>query len=481
LTDSRIIVAAISLVLALPMLAQEPIPLTTEDLLESSNAHYPSIIQALASRREAVAQTLEAEGAFDIVFETGGFSRLSGYYDGSAVETTARQPFRRLGGNLYSGYKLSNGSFPIYEDEYFTNTGGAFRIGALFSLMRDRDIDPNRFALTDAQLNLERAGLDLLLTRIGVQQRTLQAYWRWVAIGQQLGVYEDLLRLAEDRQTSLQEQSSSGAIASIVLTENAQNITRRQTFVTSAERDLATAANALSIFYRDGSGTPIVPTEAQLPESMSLDETDQLPVADDRLAISSALDTRPELALLRNAIEQETNRLALRENELKPRLDLNVEVQQGLGSIAEGGVSRDSTDTVVGVTFSIPLQRRGARGRLQRSLARLDATRAEQQLQEDQIRIEIRNLMVDMRYASELFDLAEQQVEQTELLRAAEVVRFESGASDFFLVNVREEAVADARVTLLSAELETRLARTNYDAATVNLERLGIGDRRPLP
>ena len=46
------------------------------------------------------------------------------------------------------------------------------------------------------------------------------------------------------------------------------------------------------------------------------------------------------------------------------------------------GPSRDSTDTKVGFTFSVPLQRNTARGELDRSRANLEKRRYQQQLRE---------------------------------------------------------------------------------------------------
>ncbi|MEM6513069.1 MAG: TolC family protein [Pseudomonadota bacterium] len=451
-----------------------PAALDVETLLNASARHYPTILRSLALQNEAQARTLEVEGAFDLVFEAESYQRATGFYDGIAIDGAVRQRLGSLGASVYAGYKISNGTFPIYEDIRFTNTGGAFKVGALFSLLRDRDIDEDRFNRTDASLNLREAELNVLLTRIGVQQRALLAYWQWVTIGYQLRVYKNLLRIAEERETGLEEQVRQGALARIFLTENAQNITRRQTLVTLAERDLALAANSLSLFYRDDNGAPLTPVEVQLPPGVQIREIDTMPV-NETVALTDALQTRPELDLLKTAIERESNRLALQENALKPRLDLAIEVQEGgLGAIAEGGPSRDTTDTVVGLTFSVPLQRRDARGKIDQSRAKLDAKRAEQQLREEQIRVEVRNLIVDLRISRELLSLAALEVRQSELLRASERRRFESGASDFFLVNLREEAAADARIKLLDAEFRTRLARANLDAATVNLERLGL-------
>lgn len=454
--------------------ASVPPPLLVEDVLSSSGTHFPMILQSMAQRRAAEAKTTEALGAFDLVFSAEGFSRLGGFYSGTAVEGIAKQRFRRFGSSVYAGYKLSDGTFPIYEDVNFTNSGGAVKVGLLFSLMRDRDIDRQRFRETDAMLELEQADIDLLLTRIGVQQKAIVAYWRWVNAGRQLKIYEELLRIANQRQTGLEEQVRRGARAAIFLTENLQNIVGRQTFVASARRDVQLAANALSLYYRDSRGRPLVVTEDRLPPGSPLNEIYNLSIPRAEIPISEALAQRPELALLRTAIERQRNRIALAENNLKPRIDLNMEIQEGLGGVAEGGVSRDSTDPIVGVTFSVPLQRREARGQLDRSRAELEARQQEQQLRYDQIELEVNNLLVELTVARELLMLAAQEVQQSELMRVAEQRRFDSGASDFFLLNIREETAANARVRMMQAELLTRVARANYDAATVNLESLGI-------
>ena len=451
----------------------KPEPLELDKVLASSAEHFPRVLRSLAQRRGAIGSAMEAEGAFDVVFSAEGFGRASGFYDGVAAEGTVRQRIRPLGASLYAGYKLSDGTFPIYEDVNFTNTGGAAKVGVLFSLMRDRNFDRQRFDELDARLNLREAEFDLLLTRIGVQQRAQIAYWEWVTHGRKLRVYQNLLRIALERQDGLEEQVRRGARANIFLTENLQNITRRQTLVTAAERDLAMAANMLALYYRDAEGLPLTATEEQLPPGVALNEIGNLVVADEP-SLSDAMARRPELAILRTAIEREQNRITLSRNELKPRLDLNIEAQSGLGAVAEGGISRDSNDTVIGFTFSVPLQRRAERGRLMRSQAALEARRAEQRLTEEQIQLEVRNVLLDLRVSRDLLLLAAQEVQQSEIMRASELRRFQSGASDFFLVNVREETAADARIRLLEAEFNTRIARANYDATTVDLGRLGI-------
>lgn len=461
--------------------------LTPEQVLQSSQRYFPEILQGLAKRELAQGQVLTADGAFDLVFSADGYSRASGYYDGRVLSGSATQDLGRGGVSLYSKYRISGGSFPIYEDEYFTNSGGEFKVGVLFALLRDRSIDDQRFARRDAALAVEAANLQLLLTKLGVQQRALISYWRWVTAGSQISVYQGLLSNAIDRESGLSEQVRSGAQAKISLTENRQNITRRQALVTAAKREFAKATNNLSFYYRGVEGSPVRPTADQLPQTAAtfgaiavagvadVESVDAI----GQSALARANAQRPGLRLLDNTIERTLQRIALDENSLKPKLNLELGLARDVGGIAEGGRSRLGTDTVIGLEFSVPLQRRAARGQLQQSKAKLEAQRQQQRQLQDEIEIELRNIVLELNAARELAELARLEVGQARALRDAERTRFASGASDFFLVNLREQAAADAERRHLYALLDARVARINYDSAVVDLERLGLDPSRP--
>src|SRR5690606_32448969 len=132
------------------------------------------------------------------VFAADGSSRISGFYDGTVAKGGIKRNLGPLGTSVYADYRLSDGSLPLYEGANYTNDAGEIKVGALFSLLRDRDIDDRRFQQADATLAVRAAELDVLLTRIGVQQRALVAYWRWVNTGRTLEVYRNLLQIARD-------------------------------------------------------------------------------------------------------------------------------------------------------------------------------------------------------------------------------------------------------------------------------------------
>mgnify|MGYP001074909285 CR=1 FL=1 len=468
------VTAGMACVIALAQ--DDPAPLGPQEVLESSLQHFPEILEAMARRRAASGSMTAAEGAFDLVFEAEGFGRATGFYDGTVMSGGVKQPLRTFGGNVYGGYSISRGDFPIYEDEYFTSLGGKLKAGVIFSLLRDRLIDERRYNLTDARLSARAADFDVVATQVGVQQRALVTYWRWVTAGQNLAVYEDLLRNAASRESALARQVARGARAEIFLTENRQNIIRRMSLVTAARRDFQALANQLAFYYRNEDGQSIVPDARRVPPSPTPESLNELAVTE-AISVSEAIERRPELKLLRNGIERLRQRMLLQENALKPRLDLSLEVSQGLGGDGLGGPSRGETDTIIGFTYSLPFQQRSARGSLSRTKAELDAREYQSQAVEEQLEFELENILLDLSFAQALVQLAAEEVGQAVILRNAEQRRFESGASDFFLVNVREETAADARVRFYTAALETRIARANYDAATMDLERLAIPDQ----
>ena len=60
-------------------------------------------------------------------------------------------------------------------------------------------------------------------------------------------------------------------------------------------------------------------------------------------------------------------------------------------------------------------------------------------------------------------------------------MRFDEGASDFFVVNVREERTADAQVRAVVARQAYFKAVADYYAATVDLEALLIEGASLIP
>jgi outer membrane protein TolC len=217
----------------------------------------------------------------------------------------------------------------------------------------------------------------------------------------------------------------------------------------------------------------VIPTREQLPDLGRIRATapvEQLVAT----PVSDVIQRRPELQTFKLALERATNRVALRRNDLEPSLNASVEVSRDFGAVGDGGPTFDSTDTVVGLTFTVPLQRREARGRLQRAEAELRETELRQRRIADQITTDVSNILDNLSAAQKIADIADAEVKQANAMVQAERMRFRLGAGEFFLVNDREETAANAQIKAIRAKLAGRLAEASYNAATMNLTALGL-------
>ncbi len=448
-------------------------PLLPGEVLRSSALTFPSILEAFEREAAARADQLAADGAFDLMLKGEYYDRLSGFYSGGFGKVEARQPLQPYGAEVFGSYRVSDGNFPTYENYNYTNNLGEVKVGALFSLLRNREIDSRRFAIEDTRLAAAQVQLDVMLVRLNVQHEALRAYWRWVAAGEEIRVFEELLEIAEARQVGLAREVGEGARARIALTENEQNLLRRRTLLEQARRDFLTASNSLGFYLRGSDGEMVIPTREMLPDLAQMKAVPR-PEALAATPTSEVIRSRPELQTFKLALERATNRVALRRNDLQPSLNASVELSRDFGQIGPGGPGFDSTDTVVGLTFSVPLQRRTARGAVQRAEAELRETELRQRRIADQITTDVSNILANLGAAIRLADLADAEVKQASQMVQAERTRFRLGAGDFFFVNAREEAAANAQIGAIRAQLAGRLAEASYNAATMNLTALGL-------
>lgn len=447
--------------------------LLPEEVLRSSALTFPSILEAFEREAATRSDQLAADGAFDLMLKGEYYDRFTGFYSGGFGKVEARQPLRPYGAEVFGSYRVSNGDFPTYENYNYTNNLGEIKVGALFSLLRGRDIDGRRFAIEDTRIAAAQAQLDVLLVQLNVQHEALRAYYRWAAAGEEIHVFEELLEIAEARQIGLGREIKEGARARIALTENEQNLLRRRTLLEQARRDFATASNSLGFYLRGSDGRMVVPNRDMLPDIKQLKAVSPAEVLA-AAPLTDVITARPELQTFKLALERANNRVALRRNDLEPTLDASVELSRDFGQIGPGGPGFDSTDTVVGLTFKVPIQRREARGRLQRAEAELRETELRQRRIADQITTEVSNILANLSAAVRLANLAEAEVKQANQMVAAERTRFRLGAGEFFLVNAREETAANAQIGAIRAQLAGRLAEASYNAATMNLRALGL-------
>ena len=444
--------------------------LRLDEVLQSAQSRFPDVIQALADQEMARQGIEQARSAFDPRISSESYVRSSGFWDGSAIDNQVKKRIGFANAEVYGGYRISRGEFPVYEDELFTNRGGETKIGIALSLLRDRSIDPDRLALTNSAIESDSAALALTETRQEVQRQATRSYQNWLAAGFKLNVYRELLAIAEQRDAAIARRIGHGDAAPILQTENRRNLLRRKALVVEAEQDFVVAGQSLSLYWRSlESGEPQSPSAAMLPAEWQVPEA--VRAGSSEVLVEGVLSRHPLLGRLDNEIAQKQQQLRLLRNRLAPKLDLRAELSNDFG---RGSATRDGVDTTVQLQFELPIGLRAQRAELRAAEAELRGLRSQRQLQADRLEVSVLQLIERLNRLHQGIQLALDAEVQNELLETAEREMFEQGASDFFLLNLREENTADARIQRIQAKQRFLLAKADYEAA---LARDFRGDR----
>jgi len=434
--------------------------LSHHEVIDSANKNYPQILSYYEKVNAAEGSALSSLGFFDIKLKQSYTDKSRGFFDGKTTDTLLEKELGFMGAKLYGGYRKSFGSFADYEGNSRTNDGGEYRAGARFSLLKDSTIDQNRLGVILSNLGVAESKIQLETIKKEIDRDATKAYWKWIAAAKIFHIYEDLYQLSLKRQTQLEEKLKKGDVAEIIVAENKKNILRRKSALAKARQDFENAAIYLSLFWRGENGAPIVPKQNQVPEiHFSLHEIANSQTAHD---LETALSNRPELRILKIQKEQNSSQLKYAENLFKPQLDVDVGASKDLGN---GPASRAQANNYVGLDFSIPLQQREARGKTAEYESKLKSLKYEQQLLEEKIKADLDQIKIQISSIVEMHHNLLEEAKLADLLEHSEREKFKHGASNFFLVNLREQDTAASKAAVIEMYEKYQSALADYKMA----------------
>jgi outer membrane protein TolC len=425
-------------------------------------ASYPALDAAARERQIAAGKELAKWGAFDSIVVADALSEALGYYENYRYEFGVKQ-YNWGGAQTFAGYRLGRGSFEPWYLERETNRGGEFKTGVILPFLRDRDIDKRRAAVFKARLDRTAAEPLLQLEVIDAGRAASLAYWDWVAAGRKASIARENQQLAVDRQSGLETRVARGDLAGIALVDNERLIVSRRAKLIEAEQKLELAAIKLSLFLRDVAGTPLLATADQLPPNFPpVELTDGVAVD---LDVTQALARRPELWLLQLESERAAVEIRQASNLTLPALDGVVAGSQDVGAPTSEKRDKSQFELEAGVQFEVPLQRREATGKLRAAQAKLAQVAAKRRLSEQKIVAQVQGARTTLAAAYAGQKQAERNVELARQMEDAERIKFERGDSDLLIVNIREQATADAAVLAVDAAATYFMARAQLHAA----------------
>lgn len=444
--------------------------LLLRDVLRSVQRAYPLVEAARAEARAAQAQARGASGAFDPRVR-GRATRIPlGQYPYTRADLEVVQPTPFRGAEFFGGWRYGQGSIPDYYGELRTLSLGEFRAGLNLPLWRNGSIDKARAALNRTRLGEEIAEQGVVEAQLKAARDGAQRYWEWVAAGQRVQVVQELIGIARVRDVAIARRVEQGDIPELDRTENLRALLQREGQLVASERDLQEAALALSLYLRNETGQPVVPSREWLPAAFPEAEPVEALVGGVRL--EAVLARHPELRQLSRKREQLAITRELAENQTAPLIDLVVGVSKDVG---EGVPARGRPQLETGLTLELPTLNRVATGEERAAQAALARADAQLQLEREVVAVEVRDAVSAVAAARIRIDVAQREAEFASRLVEGEERRFKLGDTTLLFVNLREQQVVEARLRVVEALSDYFKAVAALRAALV-LPQSGLGE-----
>jgi outer membrane protein TolC len=438
------------------------------DVFKSTLQHHPQILAAQAQLEQAAAKQLASQGAFDWKIDHSSQTRTGGFYDGWFTDQSIGRQLPWANAKISSGYRRSEGSLPIYENQYETLSDGEVNLKLSLALLKDRAIDSERNTVRQADIDYGIAEIDFSLGMNALLLEAAYSYLAWYQACQEVEIVRDLRALATSRREAITAQVNNGDMANIVLTEFDTTLLNRTLAVLERQQAGAVAGKNLSMFLRDKEGKPLT-----LDLHNCNYRQNHLDFSGNDADLNQ-LNLHPALVRIDSEIAQISNLRQLAKNELLPELDVEFLLADDTG---RGSETLEGLESYVGLRFSVPIERRKAKGKFAEADAKLTELEQKRQQLLDKLRIDIEATQIRIHNVKQQYQAQKRRAQLATRLAEQELLRFNAGDSDLFLLNTRERNIGVAKLSVI--KLQTDLTRLNL-SLLAKLARLDLSVKKAV-
>lgn len=436
-------------------------PLDLSSVVASVHQSFPLLESAYLDIDVANGKQLAAWGAFDTKLKASSENGPTGFYQTYRQNAGVNKPIYS-GGEWFAGYRIGRGDFQPWYLERQTNDGGEFKAGFNVPLMRNREIDQRRADLWRATYDQQRVRPEIQAQLILFVRDSSIAYWNWIAAGRKYQISRRALGLSVQRNDKLERRVELGDLERPELQDNLRSIAQRKAKLIDVERKLEQTAIKLSLFYRDVSGMPLVPTDSQL---LQFPQPDEIEPSQLDMGIQTALSQRPELAAI-DAIYRRTNvDLAEARNDFLPNVDAQIFGSQDTGEPTSKKRDKSQFELEAGLFVDIPLERRKARGKSLAAYAKLRQIVIKRRFTEDKIVTDVQSAYAALVAAYDRVGQSREARRLAEYMASVERRKQDVGQSDLLKVFLREQYAIEAANSEVDALLDYFIARADYAMA----------------
>jgi outer membrane protein TolC len=394
--------------------------------------------------------TQAAEGVFDIfidadagfqskeqtpIFFAGPEQEDTGQWNAEASKLFTTGTSVSLGWNNSSFNSDAKGLLldPTYDS--------GLTLGLRQPLMRGFGKEVQTALLRSSQKQLEAASYQVDNEAANLAADVKIAYWNLVFAIQDIEVKRLSVTLAEKLLEETEAKIFAGRLAEVEIYQPQSEVARREEELIGSERAIGTAEDELKFLLNsDKWPTTIEPTDQPASE----------PVIVDLMTVqNNALKSRPDIKAADLLIEAAKYEELRAKDDIRPDLALVGGVgltgtDEKYGDSLDNSLSNPDNLWEVGVTFSIPLQNRTAKGNYRQAKASYNRAKTSAELLRQQIRRTVRTTVRDVRLAIKAIDATRKTSLASLKALEAEQAKFDSGRSTTLDVLIAQQSYSQA-------------------------------------
>ena len=432
-----------------------------QEFLAMVKKYHPVVAQANLKLTEAEAKLLKARGSFDPKLEGGvkekNFNGTEYYslWDGSFTIPTW------YGIDLKADYQQNEGYY--LNPQNTTPEDGLWSAGVSIKLAKGLLYNDRMNALRQAKIlqNKNQLERDILVNSILAEAAKAYADWKYYFDNKE--VYTEFLENAKVRYQGISRSSELGETPAIDTVETKITVRTRELDLAQASLKLQKAKLKLSNYLwiedvpveLEDNLTPFITKESVL-SSLGIENY---------LGNAENLEDHPELKSLAYDLESYDLDIKLSKNNLLPTIDVQYNF---LTSEVDQLNYLNTSNYKAGVKVKFPLFLRKERGELR--LAKVKRENTEYKLSQEEWKLtnKVKSVEAEIVSLQEQIEIAQNIVEDSEVMVNSEKRLFEVGESSIFLINSRENK-------LISAQLkQNKIKNEFFKAATQLFEELRL-------
>lgn len=413
--------------------------LTVNQVQEDVLKTLPLLKQMKQEILQKQAQIQITQGSFDTKIHLNSENTLTNEHNKNSIEMGLQRNTSLLGIALFAGQRMGKDPYLVYGDDPSGMGSRETYIGATLPLLRNLLIDNARYARESARLDLNSEQENFKLNSLELLNVASKRYWDWVLTFHILKVRRDILKLAEDRHRIYEQRSRFGDLEKIKLTDNLRLINKRKSENNESQQSFIKASLDLQLYLEEGS----VVDEKKAPSSWNFESTKPHESQLDWTQVKQKWPAFNKIDIEKQKINLDSD---FYDHQRLPLLNFKIEGVQSMSSGSD--LNRTPNHLNVGLLFDYPLENNKIKGDFKRVQAKKIALNAQYEWLNKQFDTQVHQLSSLLKQSKELIDMRQNEVNNTVKMRLAEQLRVEKGSSDLYILNLREEDEAQAKVNL---------------------------------